>query len=282
MKITKRSAIGIIGGTGKTGAQFAALFRKHGFTVRVTGSRTRSRNLDLLAWADIVIFALPLSHAADLMHAILASATKKNQLILDVSSLKSRETAAMLTAKGEVVGMHPLFGPTTDPKNERVVLCPARVSPETLWSLRTLLKSMMLKTTLMLPEDHDALMGTVQVVPHLKSLLMAEVLSARATDLKKVLGLCTPTYEMEFNVIARFLDDHPDLYMPIIFRNPETLSILEALRTIIDDYVRIAKTGDLKTAERKYRACQTFFRPHLKRARKHSEACIQTLLSLSR
>ncbi len=282
MKITKRSLVGIIGGTGKTGAQFAKLFRKSGCKVLVSGSATRDRNTDILASCNIVLFALPLSHAADLMRLELKTATRKDQLILDVSSLKSREVEAMLASKGEVIGMHPLFGPSTDPVGESIVLCPGRATAATMASLRSVLKTMGLCTYVMTPEEHDTLMSTVQVVPHLKSFLMADVLTGLNVDLKRMLSLCTPTYEMEFNTIARFLDDHPDLYMPILFRNPKTLKILHRMKVLIDAYIRIAEERDLHTAEKRYRACQSFFRPHLKRARVQSEACIKTLLSLTR
>ncbi len=282
MKITKHHSVGIIGGTGKTGAQFAKLFRSLGCTVSVSGFLTRARNSTILADCDIVIFSLPLSTAADTMRAELSSAKRRDQLILDVSSQKVRETKAMLTAKGEVIGMHPLFGPSTDPRGERIILCPARSSGETIRSLKTVLETMGLETTLMTPREHDTLMSTVQVLPHLKSFLMADLLRVSSTNLKKVLNVCTPSYEMEFNLIARFLDDHPDLYMPIIFRNPETIGILETLKQLIDEYLHIAKNLDMKTAEARYLECQKIFKPHLKRARTHSEACIQTLLSLTR
>ncbi len=280
--ITQRSTVGVIGGTGKTGSQFVRLFRAHGFAVRVTGEPTKSRNAGLLRDCEIVIFALPLSKAAEIMKRELASAVRSDQLILDLSSLKVRETKAMLRAAGEVIGMHPLFGPSTDPKGERIILCPVRASKKTLTSLTTLLTAMGLAVTVMTPADHDRLMGTIQVIPHLKSLLMADVLRIRKTDLSRALTNCTPTYEMEFNVIARFLDDHPDLYMPIIFRNPETKRILQSLQGIIAEYIRIAESGDLASAEARYHACRKLFRPHLKRARSHSEACIRTLLSLTR
>ena len=282
MKITRRHSIGIIGGTGRTGAQFAKLFRDLGFTVSVTDDRTKRKNAALLRRSDIVLFALPLSGAANLMRSVLKEGTRKDQLFLDVSSLKSRETEAMLTAKGDVIGMHPLFGPSTDPQGERIILCPARASRETMGSLVALLRRMGLKTIILTASEHDKLMATVQVVPHFKSLLMADVLRLRKTDLSAVLGMCTPSYEMEFNVLGRFLDDHPDLYMPILFRNPETQKILRTMKNIIDEYLAIAASGNLVTAERRYLACKKFFKPHLKRARRHSEACIRTLLSLSR
>ncbi len=282
MKLTKRHRIGVIGGTGKTGAQFARLFRRYGYAVRVTDAATRGKNASVIDTSDVILFALPLSGAADLMKRMLLSARRKDQLILDVSSLKAREVKAMLFGAGEVIGMHPLFGPSTDPEGERIVLCPARAAPETVRSLRALLQSMGLKTSIMTPSEHDTLMTTVQVIPHLKSLLMADVLRSNRTNLGKMLKLCTPTYEMEFNVIARFLDDHPDLYMPIIFRNPNTLHILRRMQSLIGDYIRIAADKDLVSAENRYRSCKTFFKSHLKRARSHSEACIQTLLTLKR
>lgn len=282
MIITHRLTVGVIGGAGKTGSQFARLFRNAGFSVRVTGEKTKVKNQDLIRSCDIVIFALPLSHAADIMESELKAAKRADQLILDVSSLKIEETKAMMKAKGEVIGMHPLFGPGTDPTGERVILCPVRARKETVRSLRSILEGMKLETDVMTPKAHDELMLTVQVIPHLKSFLMADVLTGMNKDLKKVLQTCTPTYEMEFNVIARFLDDHPDLYMPIIFRNPGTPKILRALQALIADYLRIAEMKDLSAAEKRYLRCRSRFSPHLTKARSHSEACIRTLFSLTR
>lgn len=282
MKITTSHSIGIIGGEGKTGGQFKRLFREHGFSVRVTGENTRHKNKDLLRECDVIIFALPLSKASELMCEELRLSTRKDQLLLDVSSLKTREVEAMTSGRGEVIGMHPLFGPTTEPKGETVILCPGRTSKQTLSSLRSVLKKMGMKTIVMSAEDHDTLMATVQVIPHLKSFLMADVLRTQGANLQSILRTCTPTYEMEFNVIARFLDDHPDLYMPIIFRNPKTVTILQSMHTIIGKYLAIAQSGKLDEAEKRYQSSKLYFKPFLKRARKHSEACIETLLSLSR
>lgn len=281
MIISKKCTIGIIGGRGKTGSQFARLFKAHGFTVKVTGQRDMHRNLSLLRSCDIIIFALPLSRAANVIAAEVRHAVRPTQLLLDVSSLKFHETKAMLRGKGEVIGMHPLFGPSTDPRGETIILCPARAPKKTVQSLRDLLTSMEIRTLVMTPKAHDELMGTIQVIPHLKSFLMADVLRRRKADLSTVLKSATPTYELEFNVIGRFLDDHPDLYVPIIFRNPATVRILRLMHRIIGEYLSIAETGNLGDAEKRYQACQNYFKPFLKRSRAHSEACIQTLLSLS-
>ncbi|MFA5799689.1 MAG: prephenate dehydrogenase/arogenate dehydrogenase family protein [Candidatus Peribacteraceae bacterium] len=282
MKISPSHSIGVIGGNGRTGLQFKKLFQAAGFKVQSTGSKTKRKNRDLIRDCDIVIFSVPLVNAAEIIRTELKNARRKDQLLLDLSSLKVREVKAMLRAKGEVIGMHPLFGPTTDSKGETIILCPGRALPETQRSLVTLLRRMGLRTVVMTPKEHDRLMAVVQVIPHLKSLLMAEVLKGLKVDFKKVLATCTPTYELEFNVIGRFLDDHSGLYMPIIFRNPDTRKVLAILRKTIARFEAIASRQDLKTAENRYAACKSFFTPHLKRARDHSEACIHTLISLTR
>ncbi len=282
MKISPHHTIGIIGGEGRTGGQFASLFRKHGFSVRVTGSTTSRQNGSLLRECDIVIFALPLKSAAKMMKGFMKKTKRKDQLLLDLSSLKVHEVKAMLGGAGEVIGMHPLFGPSTDPKGETIILCPARAAKETVKSLMNVLHRLGLRTAVMTPAEHDRFMAIVQVIPHLKSLLMADVMRSLKIDFTKVLSMCTPTYEMEFNVIGRFLDDHPGLYMPIIFRNPETKKILKLIRKSVDTFSAVASKKNLSAAERRYGACREFFEPHLKKARSHSEACIRTLLSLSR
>lgn len=282
MKITSRSTVGIIGGNGRIGQQFRRLFASVGCIVHTTSFATRKENSKLLRESDIVIFSLPLEHAADIIRAEAKHLTRTDQLILDVSSLKVREVAAMLKGRGEVIGMHPLFGPTTDPRGERVILCPARASRQTTRSLRQILKRMGLQSSVMTAGEHDKLMATVQVIPHLKSLLMADVIRALHVDLDRVLKTCTPIYELEFNVIGRFLDDDPELYVPIMFRNPETLKILKTLSNIVGRYVAIAEQRDFPLATIRYLQAKKKFGPHLKRARAQSEACIQTLLSLTR
>ena len=122
----------------------------------------------------------------------------------------------------------------------------------------------------------------IQVLPHLKSYLMADTLRSLKVKLPEIVGNCTPTYELEFNVVARFLDDNPSLYMPIVFRNPETVKMLKELRRSLDRALAFAKSRDINGASRVYDRSKAFFKPYLKRARSHSEACIRTLLSLSR
>ena len=282
MNITSKHTVGIIGGSGRTGSQFARLFRSLGFSVSVTGKQAESRNAVLVQKCDLVLFSVPLHTSTDVIANDVRNARRKDQLLLDVSSLKSKQVHALLGGKGEVIGMHPLFGPHTDPRNETIILCPARCSKETLASLQKLLKKMELKTVVMTPEEHDQRMLLLQVLPHFKSLLLAGILRQRNVNLSELIGICPPSYKLEFNLLGRFLDDNPDLYGPIILDNPQTLSLLKLLRRLLDRYIAMVERKDLSAFKRNYLDLKRFFGPHAKRARAHSEACIRTLSSLTR
>lgn len=282
MKPAARASVGIIGGRGRTGRQFARLFRAQGFRVQVTGSKDQERNRKLISGCDILVFSLPLSRAAAHITQLAEHATRKDQLVIDVSSLKEHEVRAMMRFPGEVIGMHPLFGPSTDAKGERVILCPARAKQSSVRFLKRFLSRSGISATIMTPREHDELMATVQTIPHLKSFFIADVLRLRGIDLHKTLSLCTPIYEQEFNIVGRFLDDHPDLYVPIIFRNPRILEVLQTMQKVIQEYLHIAQASDFAAAERRYAECKRHFQPFVRRARSRSELCIRALLSSTR
>lgn len=282
MKIISEKRIGIIGGTGRTGSQFARLFAEKGFTINVTGTETSDRNAEVLRTCDIVIFAVPLNNSAEIMERECEGAVRTDQLILDVSSLKERQVKAMLRSKGEVIGMHPLFGPWTDPRGQTIIVCPARCRSETVAALTELLEFLGMRVLRKTPQEHDRLMAVLQVLPHVKNLLVADVLRKLGADIAEIFETCTPAYELELNVVGRFLDDDPNLYGPIILDNPDTIPILEAFRSVLDECIAMSKAKDLQRFTERYKQLQEFFGPFAAEGRKTTEACIQLLSDISR
>lgn len=278
MIITPQHTIGIIGGTGKTGGQFAQIFEDAGFTVSVTGSQTKMQNRKLLAECDIVIFTPPLHKSVAIMKTEIEHATRENQLILDLCSLKQKQVSVMNKAAGEVIGLHPLFGPTTDHKGQKVIVCPGNSTEETVESLESLLSQLGMLTRRMKPMEHDRLMSLLQVLPHLKSFLLADVLRKVDANVDEILDTCSPAYELELNVVGRFLDDNPDLYGPIILDNPDTLRILKTFRSVLDDCIEMAEKEDHHLFTERYERLQEFFGENTKRGRESAEECIKTLV----
>jgi prephenate dehydrogenase len=283
MKITPNNSIGIIGGAGRTGSQFATLFREQGFSVTVTGSSTATQNAEMFRSCDIVIFAVPLSSSLAIMEEEIKYATREDQLILDVSSLKTKQVELMQKAAGEVIGMHPLFGPQTEVVGQTIVLCPQRCEPETLESVKTFFSALSMQITIMDVKEHDQLMSLLQVLPHIKSFLVADVLHKIGDDVIGTIDrTATPAYRIELNLVARFLDDSPDLYGPIILDNPETINILTLLHQSLGELIQMAENEDLTNFSKKYEVLKAFFGHHTREGRKKIEACIRTLTSLKK
>ena len=277
MIINTEKSIGIIGGTGKTGGQFARLFKEQGFSVEVSGADTADKNPQLLAKCDVVIFAVPLQTSVSVIRQEIANATRNDQLLLDLCSLKTEQVQALSKAKGEVIGMHPLFGPSTEASGQTIILCPGRCSSESQRSLEEVLHAMGLRTLIFSPEQHDHLMAMIQVVPHLKSFLMGGVLSALHANIEELLHICTPAYGIEIDLVGRFVDDEPSLYGPILLQNPETVDILTLFRDCIDECIALAKTKDHDGFAKKYKELQSFFGTYGSTSRERTEACIRTL-----
>lgn len=282
MKINTSMTVGIIGGNGRTGGQFARLFKKQGFAVQTNGSKQAAKNKKILKECDVVIFAVPLRLSVEIIKKEIVHATKKDQLIMDLSSLKSEQVEAMKSAAGEVIGLHPLFGPWTDVKGQTIMLCPGRTKPETIELLEKIFKRMGMKTIIKDALAHDRLMAMLQVLPHVKNMLVADVLRKIDANISDILATCTPAYELELNVVGRFLDDNPDLYGPIILDNPDTLKILKTFRGVLDDCIEMAEGKDLHRFTQRYKRLQEFFGPFAKTGRISSEECIRTLSKLKK
>ncbi|HNB03647.1 MAG TPA: prephenate dehydrogenase/arogenate dehydrogenase family protein, partial [Methanoregulaceae archaeon] len=103
--------VGIIGGTGKMGSLFAGVFSRAGHEVRVCGRGCLSLCLDLAVSSDLLMVSVPIR---DTVHVIqdIAPFLSKEQILCDLTSLKTSPVAAMLASRASVVGLHPMFGPT--------------------------------------------------------------------------------------------------------------------------------------------------------------------------
>lgn len=279
MIITSEKSVGIIGGAGKTGSQFAALFAQQGFNVEVTGSGNVADNKKLLTEQDIILFAVPLRESVDIIQSEVQHAKRDDQLICDVSSLKAPQMEAMMQAPGEVIGLHPLFGPFTDVENQTIVLCPGRCEDETVSNLKDVLQDMGMNVRIMTAEAHDKLMAVLQVIPHLKSFLVADILAKLDADIDELMDTCTPAYSIELDLVGRFLDDSPNLYGPIMFANPETKHILELLKESVDTCLNYTNDVHGDSFTKHYSSLQNFFGKHCEEGRNHSEQCIRTLSS---
>ncbi len=229
--------IAIIGGTGGIGKWFADFLLGQGYSVQVAGRSGRPDPIRLAETSDVVIISVPMAATGDAI-AQVGPHLKKDALLMDLTSVKEAPIAAMLTAsRGEVIGCHPLFGPTVATMSgQNIVVCAARSEKWLPW-WKKLLADQGAVITEMDPAEHDRLMAMVQGLNHLNTLAMGMVLRKKNIALPNLQHLTTPLFNAKTAILERVLTGNPALYADLLTQNSylEELAGLyqEALRELI-------------------------------------------------
>ncbi|MHC4129805.1 MAG: prephenate dehydrogenase/arogenate dehydrogenase family protein [Planctomycetota bacterium] len=112
--------VAVIGGHGAMGKCMAKLFADLGHAVMLSPEEAASV-------ADVVLISVPIDVTVDVIRR-LGPRVRNDALLMDVTSIKTGPVEAMLAAcQAEVVGTHPLFGPSVHSlQGQRIVVTPAR------------------------------------------------------------------------------------------------------------------------------------------------------------
>lgn len=238
--------IGIIGGTGGIGRWFADFFRKEGYTVHVSGRRTGMDAPTLARVCDVIIVSVPIRVTCEIIEKV-GPHMRKGALLMDMTSLKVEPVKTMLRySVSEVIGMHPLFGPSVNTlSGQNVVLCPARTE-KWLGRLKSILKvggARIVETT---PEKHDKMMAIVQGLNHLNTITMGVVLSKTGIDISELKDFATPVFNTKIGILKKIFSNNPGLYAEIITLNPNISNILDIYEESLSELKHLVNAGNSK------------------------------------
>jgi prephenate dehydrogenase len=230
------ATVGVIGGKGEMGRLFSGFFERSGFRVKVGDLGTRPTTREVFESSDVVLFSVPL-HLTESIIRELTPFARPNQLLLDLSSLKTGPVREMLRSPSFVVGLHPMFGGKISTfRGQTIVACPARIPRPDWLRLRDLLASGGMEVKESTPEEHDRMMSIIQVLFHMTTMLTGRVIRRMGIDLAEVLEYASPGYRVELTQVGRLFAQSPELYSAIIQGNPGTREVLSQLREGLDSY----------------------------------------------
>ena len=265
---------GIIGGTGKMGRIFGAVLEKHGFEVRVSGRRTELTNRRLAEESDLVMVSVPIRATVGVIEDI-APLLGKEQLLCDLTSLKAGPVQAMLRSEAQVLGMHPLFGPTVPSlRSQTVILTPARCGTPLAALVPEILRAEGADLVIMDPDAHDRLMAVIQGLTHFGNLCMADAIRRSGTDLATALGATSPVYRIQMGLIGRLLSQDPALYGDILQLNPHVPPVLASFEEAAADLRKRVESGDLPAFTDFFGRAAETYRPYLEQAAEETDALI--------
>jgi prephenate dehydrogenase len=233
--------VGIIGGTGKMGTFFKGVFEKAGYTTLVSGRKTILTNHNVAARADLIIVSVPIHATVEVINEIAPLLTERH-VICDLTSLKVMPIEAMLRSRAQVLGLHPMFGPTvTSLTGQTIVATPARVDEATLDRVLSIFINQGARIVTTTPEEHDRIMAIVQGLTHFSTLCMAETMRLLDVDIARALNFTSPIYRIEMDLIGRLLSQDPDLYGGILQMNPSVPAVIAAFHEAVERLSEITK-----------------------------------------
>jgi prephenate dehydrogenase len=235
---------GIIGGTGKMGQFFVPVFERAGYEVTIAGRSTSVTAQDIAQSCDLVIVSVPIRDTVRIIEEI-APLLARNQLLCDFTSIKARPVEAMLKSKANVVGLHPMFGPTVSSlKNQTIIVCPVRVEEHLLKNLVSIFAAEGARCTAATPEEHDRMMAVVQGLTHFVTLCMADTVRRLGVRIGSTEAFTSPVYQIELSLMGRLLSQDPALYADILQQNPFVPEVLEACCSSAEDLRSVVGSGD--------------------------------------
>lgn len=243
---TKKPIIGIVG-LGNFGALTASILSKY-FEVLIYHYRKKEENnkrakiigaklieLNEITKCDIVILTTPISQTENTIKKI-APLMKKNSLLIDTCSVKvlpCNWLSKHSTKNIEILGTHPMFGPTTSKfnfkkqewtlNNLQTVLCPLRISKTRLLEIKKFLKSLGLKVIVTSPENHDRQNAKTLSFVH----FLGRSLLASGIDHQEIF---TPGYWDLLKILPHTTSDNWQLFYDMNNYNPYSSALREKFR----------------------------------------------------
>lgn len=269
----------IVGGGGQMGQLLADILEARGHTLDILEKGDGRDRAAAVSKVDLTLLSVPMSEALDVARQI-APLVPPHAALADINSLKRDICRAMAEGcRGQVLGTHPMFGPTVSSlRRQKVVVCPVRPGPITDWFQRELeaIGAELIETT---PEAHDRMMAAVQVLVHFRTLVMGDALRRSGVAVQDSLQFTSPIYRLELAVVGRLFTQDPDLYAEIEMSNPYGSEVREHFLDAARSFQAMVARGDRDGFRAAFRAVADYFADFGEEAMRLSDFLIDQLVS---
>ena len=241
----KHPTVSIIGGTHGMGKWLADLLVNEGCRINIVGRKTRMTAEDAARSSDVIVVSVPIAATSDVIDRVGPLLGQK-QFMMDLTSLKKDPVERMLTQSvSEVVGCHPLFGPSIKhAAGHNIVLCPGRGRVWYSWIKNIFQKAgyTLLERT---AEEHDRMMAVVQVLNHFNTITLGMAIAATGIPFDEILKFSTPVFRVRMDALRKVLAESPDMYADIIAGNSDSGKILQTYEDVVAGLRKLVSAEDV-------------------------------------
>jgi len=268
----------LVGGLGSMGQYFHNWFADAGYNIRILDRHDWPNADKLCEGIELAIISVPIEVTNAVVDR-LGPHLPADCVLADITSIKESPLNAMLDShEGPVVGLHPLFGPTTSTMDKQiVVVTPGRNLPACKWLIDqfSVWGSIILQVS---AKEHDEVMSIVQTLRHFATFAFGQFLRRRHVDLSRTLEFSSPIYRLELGMVGRLFAQDPSLYSEIIFASPERLTLLKDFLTSLTENLAMIEKGDKDVFSAEFRKIADWFGPFSEQAMRESTYLIDKLI----
>jgi prephenate dehydrogenase len=226
------------------GSFFAEVFRRAGWKVAVRGRKSDQPLDRFLDPCDIVMIVVPIRATIGVIEEV-APLLRADQLLCDLTSLKTGPVGAMVRSKAGVVGLHPMFGPGVETlQGQTIVVTPATAPEERYGPMVRVFTDDGARITVTTPEHHDRMMAIVQGLTHFMTLCMADTMRRQRIEIEEVLTYTSPIYRIQLGLIGRLLSQDAGLYGDMLQMNPAVGPVLADCEAAVQSLRAAVQSGD--------------------------------------
>lgn len=234
----KPRQITIIGGRGRMGKFFTQQLVAAGHQVSILENEDWENAEKLLNNAELVLVSVPIERTVDVIKRAVKYLAPTTALC-DITSIKVQPVQAMLEHHcGPVIGLHPMFGPSTKSfLGQKVIVCPGRHEDVFQWFL-DLIKTKGGELITCTPEEHDEMMVIIQATQHFSRFSLGVFLAQEGIDVERSLSMSSYSYRQEIEIVKRLFAQNPHLCVDIMLATEERC---QTIQTLANTYSRLAK-----------------------------------------
>ena len=212
------------------GKLLCGLFGEGGYRVRVADTALGSISWEDVAASDAVILAIPIPQMEKAITE-LGPHTRRDGVVIDIASVKESPVQMLRRhCNGEVIGSHPLFGPSVGSMEGQVLFLCSSGSTEWVEWYRSFYEERGARVVEIDPACHDRLMASVQVLRHLTLFCFGRALMNVGFDLASELPNAGPWFNGLVAMLAHQVEQPPELYADIALHNSYMASAVEGFR----------------------------------------------------
>ncbi len=268
----------LVGGRGEMGVCLGDWFRKAGYDVRILDKEDWPDAKRLCEGVDLAILAVPIALTGELAHRIAPLLAPKC-ILADITSIKAGPLKAMLEAhSGPVVGLHPMFGPTTHALDKQIVVVTEGRDPDSCKWVVEQLADWGAVIVAANAEEHDEMMDMVQGLRHFATFTFGQFLCRSKVNLARTLEFSSPIYRLEMGMVGRLFAQDPELYADIIFSTPERRKLLIKYVEVMHENLKLLENADEEAFMEEFREIAEWFGPFGDQAIRESSYLIDKMI----